>query len=383
MNRLGLIEEEVLLPVEGGFLLCEEEGIGKVTLVSIIGKGGTAIAYKGIRVRNGSAVTCIVKEYFPEEKEKHGIYSRKKMGDPVRIAERYREEEWNLQMENIRRELKTNQEIYLQQKGGDYNNSPYAYHAEYLCRLGDASYLVLDTSEGETLQERIRKGSLRPEETFRMLRQLLVLVENLNEKGFVHCDIKPSNLWLRGEEENQSMCLLDFGSAFRLQDYQRDLSSLTPEQIMEAADEIIRNESIGTNTREYCSCHVARVESHKSIYSNTDHSLERARKLLSALNDIRLSDDLFSVVKVGETMLANTVFTEDEKNSIQEIREKIWQKNENQGYETVGELYRDIEILDTILQKGAHPAVLENGIRKTLEALPVESIRWDLLCEIQ
>ena len=70
MARLGLIEEDIVLPEKDGFILCDENGVGRVTLLSVIGKGGTAIAYKAIRRRNGSTVTCIVKEYFPEQKEK-------------------------------------------------------------------------------------------------------------------------------------------------------------------------------------------------------------------------------------------------------------------------------------------------------------------------
>ena len=91
MARLGLIAEEGTLPVEKGFILCDEKGVGKVTLLSIIGRGGTAIAYKGIRNRNGNTVTCIVKEYFPEQKEKNGKYIRKKTGEKITIAEKYRE----------------------------------------------------------------------------------------------------------------------------------------------------------------------------------------------------------------------------------------------------------------------------------------------------
>ena len=64
MARLGLIEEDIVLPEKDGFILCDENGVGRVTLLSVIGKGGTAIAYKAIRRRNGSTVTCIVKEYF-------------------------------------------------------------------------------------------------------------------------------------------------------------------------------------------------------------------------------------------------------------------------------------------------------------------------------
>ena len=44
MARLGLIEEDIVLPEKDGFILCDENGVGRVTLLSVIGKGGTAIA---------------------------------------------------------------------------------------------------------------------------------------------------------------------------------------------------------------------------------------------------------------------------------------------------------------------------------------------------
>lgn len=329
MARLGLIAEEGTLPVEKGFILCDEKGVGKVTLLSIIGRGGTAIAYKGIRNRNGNTVTCIVKEYFPEQKEKNGKYIRKKTGEKITIAEKYREAELQLQRENVCRELRTNQEIYFSEKDretSDWNNSSYVYSAEYLCRLGDSSYIALDSSEGETLYACLKRREVTIDEALRMIRQMLIIVGHLCKKGFVHCDIKPENLWLRGKGENQSMCLLDFGSAFKLSDYQVDFSHMNKEEIMEAADRIMRNESIGSNTRGYSSVNVGMVESNKNIYNSTDHSPERAKALLESVNAIGVGDDLFSVIKVADQLLEQADMTTEERKSIEEIWEEVKEK---------------------------------------------------------
>lgn len=386
MARLGLIAEEVTLPVEKGFILCDEKGVGKVTLLSIIGRGGTAIAYKGIRNRNGNTVTCIVKEYFPEQKEKNGKYIRKKTGEKITIAEKYRDAELQLQTENVRRELRTNQEIYFSEKDretSDWNNSSYVYSAEYLCRLGDSSYIALDSSEGETLYARLKQGEVTINEAFRMIRQMLIIVGHLCKKGFVHCDIKPENLWLRGKGENQSMCLLDFGSAFKLSDYQVDFSQMNKEEIMEAADRIMRNESIGSNTRGYSSVNVGRVESNKNIYNSTDHSPERAKVLLESVNAIGVGDDLFSVIKVADQLLEQADMTTEERKSIEEIWEKVKRKNSDVGFQSVQELRYEIEIIDTILHKGAHPAVLARGLKRTMKNLQCEDFNKDLLCDIK
>lgn len=385
MARLGLIEEDIVLPEKDGFILCDENGVGRVTLLSVIGKGGTAIAYKAIRRRNGSTVTCIVKEYFPEQKEKSGRYKREKTGDRITIAERYREAELQLQRENVRRELQTNQEIYFSEEDirkMEFNNSPYVYSAEYLCSLGDSSYIALESSEGETLCALLKRRKISGDEAVRFIRQLLVIVEHLSRKGFVHCDIKPENLWIRGKGDNQSMCLLDFGSAFRLSDYQADLSAMNGREVMEAADRIMRNEGIGSNTRGYCSVNITRLESNKMIYDTTDHSPERARMLMDSMNAIGAADDLFSVVKVAGRLLKQAELTEEERDSIRRIWSDAEEKNANMGFRSVPELEKEIEIIDTILHRGAHPAVLERALKKKHQMPEPDEFSRDLLCDI-
>lgn len=385
MARLGLIEEDIVLPEKDGFILCDENGVGRVTLLSVIGKGGMAIAYKAIRRRNGSTVTCIVKEYFPEQKEKSGRYKREKTGGRITIAERYREAELQLQRENVRRELQTNQEIYFSEEDirkMEFNNSPYVYSAEYLCSLGDSSYIALESSEGETLCALLKRRKLSGDEAVRFIRQLLVIVEHLSRKGFVHCDIKPENLWIRGKGDNQSMCLLDFGSAFRLSDYQADLSAMNGREVMEAADRIMRNEGIGSNTRGYCSVNITRLESNKMIYDTTDHSPERARMLMDSMNAIGAADDLFSVVKVAGRLLKQAELTEEERDSIRRIWSDAEEKNANMGFRSVPELEKEIEIIDTILHRGAHPAVLERALKKKNQMPEPDEFSRDLLCDI-
>ena len=289
-------------------------------------------------------------------------------------------------MENVRRELRTNQEIYFSKKDretSDWNNSSYVYSAEYLCRLGDSSYIALDSSEGETLYACLKRREVTIDEALRMIRQMLIIVGHLGKKGFVHCDIKPENLWLRGKGENQSMCLLDFGSAFKLSDYQVDFSHMNKEEIMEAADRIMRNESIGSNTRGYSSVNVGRVESNKNIYNSTDHSLERAKALLESVNAIGVGDDLFSVIKVADQLLEQANMTTEERKSIEEIWEEVKRKNSDVGFQSVQELREEIEIIDTILHKGAHPAVLAHGLKRTMKNLQCEEFDRTLLCDVK
>ena len=80
MSRLGLIKEDIVLSSDEAFVLCDSNGTEQVRLIQIVGNGGSAIAYKAIRNKNGSKSVCIVKEYFPEEAEEENIYVRKKIG---------------------------------------------------------------------------------------------------------------------------------------------------------------------------------------------------------------------------------------------------------------------------------------------------------------
>ena len=386
MQRLGLIAEGVVLPVEKGFILCDDKETGKVILISVIGSGGTSIAYKGIRKRNGNTVSCIVKEYFPEQKAKSGIYVRKKIGEKITITKQYREKELCMQMENMQRELQINQDIYYSGKSiekTDCNNSAYVYSAEYLCRLGDSTYLALDSSNGETLRARLNQGKLSIETTLRLIYQMLIIVNHLDKKGYVHCDIKPENLWLRGEGENQSMCLLDLGSAFKLSDYQIDITHMNDWELIETADRVMDNENIGSNTCGFSSVNIGRVQSNKSIYSTTDHSINRARLLLESINAMGVGDDLFSVVKTADQLLNDTDMKKEEREATNDIWEEVKRKNSDEGFCTVEELKEEIKIIDTILHKGAHPAVLERGLKQEMETLQYGEFDSCLLCDVE
>lgn len=385
MTRFGLIEErEGVLSPEDGFILSSQDGVETVALLSIIGKGGTAIAYKGLREKKGVRSACIVKEYYPAEKAEDSIYNRKEPGDKISIAGKYREAELKLQEENVQRELKSNHDIYFNPddiKYSDFNNFPYSYSAEFFCRLGDSSYIVLDSSEGETLHKMIKQGKITEKFFVHYAYQLLVVVEHLHKKGFVHCDIKPENLWVRGEGANQNMCLLDFGSTFRLADYQVLLDTLTKEGIMEAAWKIIQNESLGSSTDHYRSSNIAMVDNHKRLFMTTDCSLERAVKLVEAVNRIGVKDDLFSVVKVMEVLVS--ALSGDSRSMIEEEWERIQRKNVTEGYGSAEELREEVSILETILQKGAHPRVLQRGLEKKYEKLVMEDFDETLLCEVE
>ena len=76
---------------------------------------------------------------------------------------------------------------------------------------GDASYLVLELIDGETLDERLaRTGPIALEEALRIASQIADALEAASAKGITHRDIKPSNVKVTSESRVK---VLDFGIA--------------------------------------------------------------------------------------------------------------------------------------------------------------------------
>ena len=70
-------------------------------------------------------------------------------------------------------------------------------------------YYVMDLVEGETLADRLERGSLDGRDAFRLGRDLLDALERIHSAGVIHRDIKPSNVFL----VDGRALLADFGIA--------------------------------------------------------------------------------------------------------------------------------------------------------------------------
>jgi eukaryotic-like serine/threonine-protein kinase len=74
--------------------------------------------------------------------------------------------------------------------------------------------LIMELVEGETLAERISRGSLSPDEALPIARQIAEALEAAHERGIVHRDLKPQNVKLRPDG---TVKVLDFGLAKALE----------------------------------------------------------------------------------------------------------------------------------------------------------------------
>src|ERR1700682_895921 len=85
----------------------------------------------------------------------------------------------------------------------------------HICTLHDighqdgVDFLVMELVEGETLEHRLIKGPLPPEQTIRFAAQIADALARAHKLGFVHRDLKPSNVMLT----KTGAKLMDFGLA--------------------------------------------------------------------------------------------------------------------------------------------------------------------------
>jgi len=74
-------------------------------------------------------------------------------------------------------------------------------------------FFVMEYLEGEPLSARIQRGALTWFEAFPILEQTLRALKAAHDKGYVHRDLKPDNIWLKYVEGRVQVKLLDFGIA--------------------------------------------------------------------------------------------------------------------------------------------------------------------------
>jgi Tol biopolymer transport system component len=76
-------------------------------------------------------------------------------------------------------------------------------------REGDADYLVMELLEGDTLQDRLARGALAPEQVMRYGAEIGDALDAAHRRGLVHRDLKPGNIMLT----SSGVKVLDFGLA--------------------------------------------------------------------------------------------------------------------------------------------------------------------------
>ncbi|MFO0609428.1 MAG: serine/threonine-protein kinase [Polyangiales bacterium] len=85
----------------------------------------------------------------------------------------------------------------------------------------DALWMAMELLEGESLEARLKRGPFEPREAWEILRQVGHALGAAHRVGFVHCDLKPPNIFLaegRRHDTPLTVKVLDFGIARVIQE---------------------------------------------------------------------------------------------------------------------------------------------------------------------
>jgi len=195
--------------------------IGRYTVTEILGEGGFGIVYKANDPKLERFV--VLKEYLPEE-----CAARNADGQTV-IPRSKRSENYHFGLDRFLDEAKRLVTL----------NNPNIVSAIDFIEENSTAYLVMDYEQGEDLNDYLKRISFKsaaaqgkgmPEsEILSIIKPILNGLNAVHEKGLLHRDIKPGNIYLRRNQEGAAgePMLIDFGAArYALGEHSKSMSAI-------------------------------------------------------------------------------------------------------------------------------------------------------------
>ena len=182
-------------------------------------------------------------------------------------------------------------------------------------------FIAMAYYEGETLEDRITKGPMSIEEAAGLMTQINQGVSKAHEKGIIHRDLKPANIMIT---DDGVVKILDFGIAKLLYQKSKTKSGIIMGTPGYLAPEQAKGEKIGPHTDIWALGII--------FYEMLSGELP-----FSGDTDIAL---IYSIVNNDPFPI--TQFIEDIPASIEQIIQKMIQKNSEDRYQKVEEVMQDL-----------------------------------------
>jgi eukaryotic-like serine/threonine-protein kinase len=214
--------------------------------------------------------------------------------------------------------------------------------------------IVMELVQGETLQTRLKRGPVPPEEALRIATQVAEGLEAAHDNGIVHRDLKPGNIMVSVEGHVK---VLDFGLAKALEAQAGDLNFSNSPTVL-SRDNTQTNVVMGT----------AAYMSPEQLRGRTADVRSDIWAFGCVVYEVLCGQQTFS----GETMtdlIAGIVRAEPEWNllpsatpaALRSVLARCLEKDRRRRYHAIGDVRLDLEASPTI---GAAPAA---GVRRGRE----------------
>ena len=188
-------DEHQFLHIDKGTMLADRYIIGRS-----IGFGGFGVTYLGWDTKLERKVA--IKEYLPSEFATRMIHHSDVMIDKS-------EKKTKQFRDGMTKFLKEGQKLA---KVNDINGIVHMYDC---FEANNTAYITMEYLQGETLSKYLEKtGPIDEQTTMEMMLPIIQALETVHEKGIIHRDIAPDNLFVvENEDGKKELKLIDFGAS--------------------------------------------------------------------------------------------------------------------------------------------------------------------------